>query len=175
MSLALQTRIRETLRDVPNFPNPGVLFKDITPVLGDGELFQEITRHLAERYAGQVEQIVGIESRGFIFGAALANELGIGLTLVRKPGKLPAKTIGVDYTLEYGTDRLEMHVDALHPSQPVVIIDDLLATGGTAVAALELVSSTGAHIVEIGFLIELAFLAGRERLGDHRIHSLVTF
>ncbi len=175
MSDSLKHRVHDTLRDIPDFPKPGIVFKDITPVLADGELFREITASFADRYRGKVEQIVGVESRGFIFGAALANELGIGLTLVRKPGKLPADTVGVDYALEYGTDRLEVHVDALSPGQPVVIIDDLLATGGTAAATVELIESCGAEILEVAFLIELGFLSGRDRLKGQEVYSMLTF
>lgn len=144
--------------------------------MADGQLFAQITEELAARYADQqIDAIVGIESRGFIFGAPLANALGVGMALVRKPNKLPAEKIGVDYALEYGTDRLEMHADALKPGQRVIIIDDLLATGGTAGAAVKLVEQLGAQVVEVAFIIELAFLEGRAKLGETAAHAVVTY
>lgn len=174
--LEIGERVRQAVREIPDFPVPGVSFKDITTVVSDGELFREIIAYLGERYREQgVEQVVGIESRGFIFGAALAHELGVGLTLVRKPGKLPFETVGMDYELEYGVDRVEMHVDALEPGEKVVIVDDLLATGGTCGAALELVEGFGAEILEVVFLIELSFLNGRERLGTRPIYSVTVY
>lgn len=176
MAAELGERVRRTIREIPDFPKPGVSFKDITPVISDGELFRLITAHLAARYQDEgVEQIVGIESRGFIFGAALAHELGVGLTLVRKPGKLPYDTVGVDYALEYGEDRVEMHIDALEQGQKVLIVDDLLATGGTCGAAVDLVEKLGAEILEVVFIIELSFLNGRARLGDRPIYSLISY
>ncbi|RAL21593.1 adenine phosphoribosyltransferase [Lujinxingia litoralis] len=172
----LSQKVHETLRDVPNFPHEGIVFKDITPVLADGVLFGEIIEAWRERYASQnITSVVGIESRGFIFGAALANALGVGFTLVRKPGKLPYERIGVDYTLEYGTDRVEMHVDALKPGDRVVVIDDLLATGGTCGASITLVQELGAVVVECAFLIELAFLKGGERLKGVPYHALTVY
>ncbi len=175
MSEALIERVQATVRDVPDFPIEGILFKDITPVVQDGALLAEITRYFADRCRSrEVERVVGIESRGFIFGAALAHELGVGLTLIRKPGKLPAEKIGVDYELEYGSDRVEMHVDGVTQGQRVVLIDDLLATGGTAAAAADLLDQAGAEIVECLFLIELGFLPGRGRLG-REAHALITY
>jgi len=172
----LSDKVRATLRDVPDFPKEGIIFKDITPVLADGLLFRQIIEAWRERYASQnISSIVGIESRGFIFGAALANAMGVGLTLVRKPGKLPYKRIGVDYTLEYGTDRVEMHVDALKPGERVLVIDDLLATGGTCGATVALVQELGAVVVECAFLVELAFLDGAQRLHGVPHHSLTVF
>ena len=171
----LSDRVRDTIRDVPDFPKEGILFKDITTVLQDGALFREITDYLAARYADSgVTAVVGIESRGFIFGAPLANALGVGLVLVRKPGKLPSDLVGVDYELEYGTDRLEIHADALTSDDQVVIVDDLLATGGTCAATVSLIEGLGATVHECSFLIELAFLAGVDKLGVPR-HSLVTY
>ncbi len=162
----LETRVRATIRDIVDFPKPGIVFKDITPLVQNGEIFGEIAAHFRDRYAEQgITHIVGIESRGFVFGAALAYAMGLGLTLVRKPGKLPYEVVGVDYALEYGTDRVEMHVDAVKPGDRVIIVDDLLATGGTCAATAELVRSQGAEIVECAFVIELGFLEGRERLG----------
>ena len=172
---ALAERIERALRDVPDFPKPGILFKDITTVLQDAELFSDIIDALAERYADRgVTAVVGIESRGFIFGAPLAKALKTGFVLVRKPGKLPAETRGVDYALEYGTDRLEIHADALDGSDRVLIIDDLLATGGTASAAVQLVSQLGAKIVESVFLIELASLHGRTKVEGQQVHAMLT-
>lgn len=162
----LEARVRATIRDIVDFPKPGIVFKDITPLVQNGEVFGEIAAHFRDRYAGQgITHIVGIESRGFVFGAAIAHAMGLGLTLVRKPGKLPYETVGVDYSLEYGTDRVEMHVDAVKAGDRVVIIDDLLATGGTCAATAELIRSQGAEIVECAFVIELGFLEGRARLG----------
>ncbi|TXD35745.1 adenine phosphoribosyltransferase [Lujinxingia vulgaris] len=172
----LVSKVRSTLRDVPDFPKEGIIFKDITPVLADGMLFREIIEAWRERYASQnISAVVGIESRGFIFGAALAHALGVGLTLVRKPGKLPYNRIGVDYTLEYGTDRVEMHTDALKPGQRVVVVDDLLATGGTCGATVALVQELGAVVVECAFLVELGFLEGSKRLHGVPYHALTVF
>ena len=176
MSQPLEADLKAAIRDVPDFPKPGILFKDITTVLTDGPLFARVTQALHERYREQpIDAIVAIESRGFIFGAPLANALGVGLVLVRKPNKLPAQKISVDYALEYGTDRLELHADALKPGARVVLIDDLLATGGTASATVELVKQLEAQIVEVAFIIELSFLQGRERLSPWPVHALVTY
>lgn len=176
MKNELAEHVRSAVRDVPDFPKPGILFKDITPVLQDGSLFNRITKYFAERFEQRgVTKIVGIESRGFIFGSAIAHEMQVGLVLVRKPGKLPAARIGVDYELEYGSDRLEIHTDALSSNDTVAIVDDLLATGGTAKATAELVAKTGANVAEISFLIELGFLNGREKLDGHHLHSLLIY
>jgi len=167
----LKTRIR----DVPDFPKPGILFKDITPLLGDGPAFRLVTDLLAERVgAHKPELIVGIESRGFIFGAALAERLGVGFVPVRKPGKLPYKTTRETYSLEYGTDALEMHEDAVEKRR-CLIVDDLLATGGTAAATARLVEKQGGVVEGFAFVIELDFLKGRERLGTRTIHALVHY
>ena len=172
----LDARIREIIRDIPDFPKDGVVFKDITTVLRDGELFSDIIVHLAERYRElDVDRIVGIESRGFIFGAAVAHEMGIGLSLVRKPGKLPYETLGVDYSLEYGTDRVEIHTDAFDDCDRVVILDDLLATGGTCAATVELVDQLDAQLVEAAFVIELGFLSGREKLPGDKVYSITCY
>ena len=172
----LDARIREIVRDIPDFPKEGVVFKDITTVLRDGELFSDIVVHFADRYRERdVERIVGIESRGFIFGAAVAHELGVGLSLVRKPGKLPFDTVGVDYALEYGTDRVEIHTDAFDDCERVVILDDLLATGGTCAAAVQLVEKLGAELVEAAFAIELGFLSGREKLPEDKVYSITCY
>ena len=161
-----------TIRNVPDFPIPGIQFKDITTLLSNAEAFQEVMALLQKRYAGRgITKVVGIESRGFIFGAALAHALGIGFVPVRKVGKLPADTIKRSYELEYGTATIELHRDALTAADKVVIIDDLLATGGTLAAAAELVQEAGAAIEEIWVLIELAFLPGREKLGGYALHA----
>lgn len=163
------------IRDVPDYPKPGILFKDITPLCGDGEAFRLVTDLLAERIAPLAPtKLVGIESRGFIFGAALAERLGVGLALVRKPGKLPWRAIRETYSLEYGTDTLEMHEDAVTGAR-CVIIDDLLATGGTASATARLIERQQGQVAGYAFVIELAFLAGRARLGDRTIESLITY
>lgn len=172
----LDTRIRETIRDIPDFPEEGVVFRDITTVLRDGNLFSDINHYFADRYRDQnIDRIIGIESRGFIFGAAVAHELEVGLTLVRKPGKLPWDTVGVDYSLEYGTDRVEVHTDAIDEGDRVVILDDIIATGGTCGATIELMDQLGANIVEAGFMIELGFLSGREKLGDAAVHAITCY
>ncbi len=174
--MPLLDRVRAAIQDVPDFPKPGIIFKDITGLLSDGPLFREVVDHLAERYrpAG-LSQIVGIESRGFIFGAPLAHALGVGFTLIRKPGKLPRPTRSVTYALEYGSDTLALHADALSAGDKVVIIDDVLATGGTAVAACELVEGAGATLHEFAFLLELGFLEGRSRLGGRPLHAVVRY
>jgi adenine phosphoribosyltransferase len=164
------------IRDVPDFPKKGILFKDITTLLKDKEAFRESIRLLAEHFRSRkVDIILGIESRGFIFGAALAYELGTGLVLVRKPGKLPAATEKVEYQLEYGNDSLEIHRDALHAGQNVLIIDDLLATGGTSAAVAQLVEALDARVTGFGFVIELTFLKGREKLKGYDVHTLIRY
>jgi adenine phosphoribosyltransferase len=167
--------IAPLIRDVPDFPKPGILFKDITPLIGDGAAFRAVTDVLAEQVRPLgVEKLVGIESRGFIFGAALAERLGVGLAPVRKPGKLPWKAARETYALEYGTDALEMHEDAVE-GRRCLVIDDLLATGGTAAATARLVARQGGAVVAFAFVVELDFLAGRGKLGDHPIISLLHF
>jgi len=174
--MSLQETLRSLIRDVPDFPKPGIMFKDITPLLQNGGAFSAFSQHLADRYADQaITQIVGIESRGFIFGAGLATRMGLGLTLVRKPGKLPRQTATKRYALEYGVDELQIHFDALGPRDRVVIVDDVLATGGTAAATIELVESTGATVVETAFLMELTFLEGRGRMGDREVYSVLQY
>lgn len=166
---------RSLIRDVPDFPKPGIVFKDITPMLADGPAFSAVVAEMAERVGEGVDAIVGIESRGFIFGAALAQRLGLGLVTVRKPGKLPADTHSVEYELEYGVDRLEIHRDALSHGHRVVIVDDLLATGGTAKATVELVEQLGARVDACLFAIELGFLNGREMLAGVGVESLLCY
>jgi adenine phosphoribosyltransferase len=162
------------MRDVPDFPKPGIVFKDITPLLADAAALKEVASAMAEPWRGKgITHILGVESRGFIFGTAVAMELGVGLVLVRKPGKLPCPAYGADYTLEYGTDRLEMHKDALDERSRVVILDDVLATGGTAGAVAQLVAQGGGQLAGFGFLLELGFLSGREKLpADSVVESL---
>lgn len=162
------------IRDIPDFPKEGVLFKDITPLLADPAAFHETIDRLAEGYASEgVTKVLGAEARGFILGGALAYRMGAGFVPARKPGKLPWNTTKATYDLEYGTDTLEMHEDAITPADVVLIIDDVLATGGTAAAKAELVRSTGATVAGFAFLMELDFLHGREKLGDMRIVSLI--
>ena len=168
--------IRRAIRDIPNFPKPGVIFKDITPLLSNGRLFKQTIDLLAERYQSRsVDVVLGIESRGFIIGAALAYRLGAGFSIVRKPGKLPYETHSASYELEYGSDTLEVHRDALPPRARVLIADDLIATGGTAAATAALVSKLGGEVVECAFVIELSFLKGREKLKPHPVFSLIRY
>jgi len=169
-------RLKAVIRDIPDFPKEGILFKDITPLLASPQAFTTTLDLFAEQWAGQrVDAIVGIESRGFIFGAALAARMSASFVPARKPGKLPAETDRVEYALEYGTDALEMHTDALKEGDRVVVIDDLMATGGTAAAAVELCARRGAEVLGCGFVIELSFLNGRAKLGDVPVTSLVVY
>lgn len=170
----LAAEVRESIRDVPDFPTDGVLFKDITPVLANHELFQRVADWMAVEY-GSIDKLVGIESRGFIFAAAMVPRADAGLVLARKPGKLPHVTESVDYDLEYGSATLQMHKDAIQPGDRVVIVDDLLATGGTASAAVELVQRLGGEVLGCVFLIELSFLEGRRKLYGTSVTSLVTY
>ncbi len=168
--------LKSKIRVVPDFPEPGISFKDITTLLQDGTALREAVRMMADAFRDdRVDVVVGVESRGFIFGSPIAYELGVGFVIVRKPGKLPSDTYRVEYALEYGTDALEMHKDAIKPGQRVLIVDDLLATGGTIAAAADLVRRAGGEIVGYSFLIELAYLNGRERLKGERIHALVRY
>jgi adenine phosphoribosyltransferase len=168
--------LKTVMRSIPDFPKPGIMFRDITPVLADPAAFQEAIRRMAEPYKkGEVDVVVGTESRGFIFGAPIALELGAGFVPVRKKGKLPSKTTSVTYALEYGTDTLEMHVDAIKPGARVLMVDDLLATGGTMAAACRMVSQSGGRIVGIEFLIELSFLPGRKVLAEYPVRSLIVY
>ena len=164
------------IRDVVDFPKPGIVFKDITPVLADGELFRHAIDLLVATAGGaKIDKVVGIDARGFIFAAAVADRLGAGFVPVRKKGKLPWKTRQAAYALEYGESIIELHEDAISPGQSVLLVDDLLATGGTAAAAVKLLDEMGANIIAISFLIELAFLNGREKLPGYPIHSILTF
>ncbi len=168
--------LRNRIRDIPDFPKPGILFRDITPLLADGPSFHQAIDSLAGRYLDQhIDVVVGVEARGFIMGAALAYALGAGNVLIRKRGKLPYKTHRTTYALEYGTDTLEIHQDAIHAGQRVLIADDLLATGGTISAAIELVEHLGGKIIEVAFLIELTALKGRDRLRGYPVFSLIQY
>jgi adenine phosphoribosyltransferase len=170
--------LRSLVRTIPDYPKPGIQFRDITTLLGDAAGFRDAVRAMAGRFADrQVSKVAGIEARGFILGAAVALELGAGFVPVRKKGKLPFKVIGHDYELEYGTDRIEMHVDAVENGERVVLVDDLIATGGTAVAAVRLLLQAGAEVLGTSFVIELPALGGRKRLEamGQEVHSLVMF
>ena len=168
--------LKQLIRDIPDFPKKGIIFKDITTLLSDAKSFHRMVDLLAHRYIGEkIDQIVGIEARGFILGAALAYKLGTGITLVRKPGKLPFKTRSISYELEYGTDTLEIHEDAFRDSDRVIIADDLLATGGTMAAVVELVENMGVEIYECAFMAELEFLDGRSKLPAGKVYSLLKF
>lgn len=168
--------LKPLIRDVPDFPQPGILFRDVTPLLRDPAALREVVAHFAERYreAG-IGVVAGIESRGFIFGAPLAVELGVGFVPIRKVGKLPAEKIHREYALEYGTAALEIHVDAVTPGERVLLIDDLLATGGTACAAAQLIESLGGTVAAVAFLIELEFLGGRGVLGGYDVYSVLQY
>ena len=168
--------IADRIRDIPDFPKKGIVFKDITPVLSDIETLRISIKEMAAPYMDlNIDVVVGIESRGFIFGAPIADILGSSFVPVRKPGKLPWKTESVSYELEYGEDSLEIHTDAIEPHQNVLIIDDLLATGGTAEATCRLVSKLKGNIVGLAVLVELEFLEGRKRLKQYNVHSLVKY
>ena len=168
--------LRRAIREVPDFPKPGIGFKDVTPILLDVGLFAYVVEQMAAPYlAAKISKVVSIESRGFIFGAPIALRLGAGLVPIRKPGKLPAATHRVEYALEYGTDALEMHHDAVGSQDRVLVVDDVLATGGTAAAAAQLVGATGGAVVGFVFLIELDFLKGRQRLQGRRVEALLHY
>lgn len=166
--------IASYIRDIPGFPKPGIIFKDITPLLADHAALDEAVTLLLEPFAKEkVDAVCGIESRGFIFGSLIANRLGVGFIPIRKAGKLPAETIAESYELEYGQATIEIHTDAIKPGQRVLMVDDLLATGGTMVAACKLVERLGGKVVGCPFVIELAFLPGRKALEKYRVHSLL--
>ncbi len=170
------TNLHDYIRDIPDFPKPGIVFKDITPLLAHHGAFQACIEQFAHSIEGvPCDAVVGIESRGFLFGTALALAKGVGFIPVRKPGKLPHDVVRQEYTLEYGTDTVEMHRDAIAPGQSVVIIDDLIATGGTAGATVELIEQVGGRVAAMRFLISLDFLPWRDRLGDHDASALLTF
>jgi len=168
--------LKKIIRDIHDFPKKGIVFKDITTLLADAKSFHRMVDLLSHRYIGErIDQIVGIEARGFILGSALAYKLGTGITLVRKPGKLPYRTKSVSYDLEYGSDTLEIHEDAFKAGDRIILADDLLATGGTMAAVVDLVEKMGAEIHECAFMAELEFLNGRSRLPDGKVFSLLTF
>jgi adenine phosphoribosyltransferase len=168
--------LKDLIRAVPDFPMEGILFRDVTPLLGDAAALREVTAHLADRYRGAgIDAVAGIESRGFIFGAPVAIELGVGFVPIRKLGKLPAEKIHREYALEYGTAALEVHLDAVRPGQRVLLIDDLLATGGTASASAALIETLGAEVAAIAFLIELAFIPGREALAGYDVYAMLQY
>lgn len=176
MSSAAPIDLRDYIRDVPDFPRPGILFKDITPLMADPRAFAAAIDGLADHFAARpIDAVAAAEARGFIFGAPLALRLGVGFIPIRKPGKLPAATLSVEYQLEYGTDVLHVHSDALTPGRRVLLLDDVLATGGTIVACQDLVTKAGATVVACAFVVELGFLKGRERLGNVEVFSLVRY
>jgi adenine phosphoribosyltransferase len=170
------SRLGSLIRDVPDFPKKGIIFKDITPLLADPAGFAQAIDLIATRYRDdKIDLVVGVESRGFIFGAAVALKLNAGFIPVRKPGKLPSKTQRIDYQLEYGSDALEIHLDAIRPGQRVLMVDDLLATGGTMRACCDLVTQLGGEVVGTAFVIELAFLPGRKKLANYEVFSILTY
>jgi len=169
-------QLKNIIRDVPDFPKEGIVFKDITTLLADAKSFQRVIDIMSHRYIDrEIDLVLGIEARGFIMGSALAYKLGKGVILVRKPGKLPYKTFSTSYELEYGTDELHIHQDAIKKGQKVLIADDLLATGGTVEAVIKLIEKMGGEIVECAFLAELEFLKGKDRLKPHDVYSLLQF
>ena len=168
--------LADSIRDVPDFPKPGIVFKDISPLLADRAALEAAIKAMAEPYrANPPEVVLAVEARGFLFAVPLALELGCGVVLVRKPGKLPAATKSVEYALEYGNDMLEMHADALTPGQKALIVDDVLATGGTVAACAKLAREAGADVVAAAFLVELTFLNGRQPLGDLPVTAAITY
>lgn len=168
--------LRAAIRDVVDFPKPGITFKDITPILANAILFRESIRLLCETTGGvRIDKVVGIDARGFIFGAAVADRLGAGFIPIRKTGKLPWKTRQTAYSLEYGESIIELHEDAITPGESVLLVDDLLATGGTAAAAVKLLDELGANLIGISVLIELSFLDGRSKLTPHLVHSILNY
>jgi adenine phosphoribosyltransferase len=172
----MEERLKQSIRSVPDFPKPGILFRDITPVLADAALFRDTIEELAAPFRNdRISKVLGIESRGFLFGPPLALQLGAGFVPARKHGKLPRETIRETYALEYGTDSLEIHRDSFAPGERVLIVDDLLATGGTASGAARLVEKVGAELVGAAFVVELKFLDGRAKLAGRRVHVLVRY
>jgi len=173
---SLEQRLRASIRDIPDFPKPGILFKDITPALLDPALFRETVGALADWTRGKgAAKVIGVDARGFLYAGAVADRLGIGLVPVRKPGKLPFQTVSESYDLEYGINTLELHTDAIGKGERIVVVDDLLATGGTVEAAVRLVEALGGAIAGLAFVVELGFLNGRARLDGYDTMSLVTY
>lgn len=172
----MEEYFKQMIRNVPDFPKKGIMFRDITSLLKDKDSFQKSADALYELSKDlQIDKVVGIDSRGFIFGGILANKLGTGFVLVRKPGKLPAETLSQSYSLEYGEDTLEIHKDSITPGERILLHDDLLATGGTARAACDLIEKAGGKIVQISFIIELAFLGGKDKFKDYLVNTLVSY
>ena len=168
--------MKEFIRDVPDFPKPGILFKDITPLLGNPAALEDAIGRLAEPFHSQrIDWVAGVESRGFIFGALVAARLGVGFLPVRKPGKLPRETFREEFQLEYGSNAVEIHRDALGPGRRILVVDDVLATGGTAAATGKLIQRAGGEVISMAFLLELAFLEGRKRLAGFEIHCLLQY
>jgi adenine phosphoribosyltransferase len=168
------TRLHDLIKDVPDFPKPGIVFKDITPLLADPAGLSLAVEYLTQPFrSSKVDLVVGAESRGFVFGTAVARNLSAGFVPIRKPGKLPRETRSAEYALEYGTDRIEIHADAICPGHRVLVVDDLLATGGTAAACCRLVESSGGTVIACAFLVELAFLNGRKALTKYPVHSVL--
>jgi len=168
--------LKQAIRDVPDFPKPGIVFKDITPLLQDARLYRRMGDLMTALCGNMpVDKVVSIESRGFILGSLLADRLGVGFVPVRKPGKLPYRSLRAEYALEYGTDALEIHADALAPGQSVLVVDDVIATGGTAAATGDLVARLGARVAAFVFLVELSFLDGRAKLAGHDVLSLIRY
>lgn len=175
-STELDALLKQHIRDIPDFPEPGIMFRDITPLLADAKMFRLVIDEMIKTYRDtQIDKVVVIESRGFIFGTPIAYGLDAGVIPVRKPGKLPGETYAEEYALEYGSNTLEIHRDAIHDHERVIIVDDLLATGGTVQATIRLVERFGGEIAGISVLAELIDLKGRERLGNYPVHSLVTY
>lgn len=171
----VSAQIRDLIRDVPDFPKPGIVFKDLSPVFACGSTLKRMSHALADRYRGQVDAVVAIESRGFLVGTPMAMAMDTGVVIVRKPGKLPPEVESRTYQLEYGTDSLQIKKGAVKPGMKVVVVDDLLATGGTMRATIDLVQSQGAEVVEAAFVVELGFLSGRQRLADVGTYALVEY
>ena len=173
---ALDNDLKKAIRTIPDYPKPGIMFRDITTLLGDARAFRRAVDELVQPWAGQkIDKVAGIEARGFILGGAVAAELGAGFVPVRKSGKLPYVTIGYEYALEYGTATLEIHRDAIQAGQRVLIVDDLLATGGTVMGTIELVQRLGGDVAGLSFMVELSALKGREQLSQFAIHTLLTY
>lgn len=175
ISAELRTLVEDNIRKIPDFPEPGVLFRDITPLVATGEAFQVLIRGLADCYRGKVDAVAGIESRGFILGAPLAVELGVGMVTIRKAGRLPGPVVGVDYDLEYGSARIELQPFTIQDGQRILVVDDVLATGGTARAACELIEQAGGVPAYLCVLIELAALGGRAALSDYNVDAVCTY
>lgn len=167
--------VQSNIREIPDYPHEGVLFRDITPLLANGEAFGALIDALAEHYRGKIDSVAGLESRGFILAAPLAVRLGIGMLTVRKAGKLPGPVVGVDYELEYGTARMEIRPDTVHPHDRILVVDDVLATGGTAAASVELIERSGGQVVGLAMLMELNELNGRDKLAGYEVETVLSY